>query len=282
MANYPVVPGPRMPYSIDGSVVFSTNGLTITEYNLATREAANDERGDLEYAFRFLGTNSNGKFGVIFPQLRDLTGFFLSCSIACSPVEYSMDTTTGLDGTWSIVTNTVSAVSMFPLYRTSISVAPVTRVKAIRFTSTQSSEVTYTEVYSLHLYGSIRSGETPTSRLGFWHPTIDQALPGSWLDWGDAARSTVAVKTFRLRNLSATETANNVALSVVAPTDLSPGVAGAHDFSPDGFAYSSTLNITSIGPNSYSPVISLKRTLASNQRLSLFAFRVQASVGSWS
>jgi hypothetical protein len=282
MANYPVVPGPRMPYSIDGSVLYSSNGIAVVEYSSVVREATNDEAGEPTAAFTFSGVYPDAVFGVVFPQLRDLTGFFLACSLSCGPVEYSTNTTTGIDGTWNVLRNTVPVLGTFPYYRSSVSVTPVAKIKAIRFRTSNASTGTSTSVYTLHLYGSIVSGQAPASRIAFWHPTIDQALPGSWLDWGDVARATSGTKTFRLRNLSSTQTANNVQLSVVAPTDLSPGAAGAHTFSTDGVTFTSTINISAIGPNSYSPVITIKRSLASNQALSLFAFRAQASVTSWS
>lgn len=284
--SYLDAPAPRMLYDRDGTVglnIATGYASIVSQLSAATLLALNDE------------TSTNAVTGngicLIFPQLRDIRGMlirYLETGTGSSPsisgTQWSANTTNGIDGTWAAVATIGAYGAGDPVqYRQSIQSVTLNGVKGLRWAQGGGgATITYRTV---HLYGSLTAGETP-DRIRMWHPTLDEPLDdltsadSAHLDWGDTARGTTADKTFRIKNNSATLTANSVDVSVNVPTDTSPTVASQHTLS-NGGAFAASVNIGNLTPGQISSVITLRRTTASNATLSLWTARVIVNPGSW-
>jgi len=272
-----------MAYDRDGAVgvYWRDDNNVVTSWTAAQLVTLNDEStsgiqlaSDINYHFVFL-----------FPQLRDLVGYFISVapnrSVSAGVMETSADTTTGQDGTWTTVANPYALQeggAASPEYRTSINSVSATGIKALRFNITGVGGAPTPQVF--HLYGDITAGSEGDS-LQLWNPTTDVRLSGSALDFGDVPCGNVSQKQFRIKNRSATKTANNVVVGVQALTDTTPSVPGQHQFSLDGSTWSSTVTVTSIAPGAISPVIYVRRSTSSSAALSVWAARITGVAGSW-
>lgn len=276
---YPDVPAPRMAYDRDGSVLFHTDGSSYsTQLSSTEAQRLNDEGGavtQLDVVW----------VGVIFPELRDLRGFAFQHGSA-SPdnvqLQTSSNTTNGLDGTWVSQFNTNVSNYSTTTMRTDIKSLLVNGVKGVRCFKNKGGDK---GLYTLHLYGTITTGEN-LDRLRIWHPTLDEPLDdntsadGAYFDWGDVTRNTTQDRTFRIKNNSATLTSNSIVLSPQALTDTTPTVVSQMTLS-DGGAFTGSLNIGNLSPGALSPVITLRRTIASNATLSLWTGRINVNPGSW-
>jgi hypothetical protein len=226
------------------------------------------------------------KLCLIFPELRDLDGYFRNISGKQLTVETSVDTTNGFDGTWVTLSastgeTAVNTVSTKPNYRTGIASSTVLAIRAIRFGG-QYQNFGTSDFRSVHLYGEPVPGENP-NRLALWHPTLDQRVTPAYFDWGNVPRSSSADRTFRVKNLSASLTANSVRVAMEALSDTTPSVPAQHTLSADGTTFLAQVNIGALAPGAISAPLTLRRITPSNAVLSLWSFRVFAeSTTTWS
>lgn len=282
--NYPDVPAPRMAYDRDGTIGLQTQanwGSAPSQMSQGTLNALNSETTSA-----IIDTTGGHQVGLIFPQLRDITGIWKATGGGGSDIaaETSVDTTNGIDGTW-VNRGSINKSVTVPSMRNTISVVSWTGIIAIRWGRLSSGNNSHT-IYPCHLYGAIATGLN-VDRLRLWHPTLDEPLDdntsadGAFFDWGNVARSTTQDRTFRVKNNSATLTANSIAVTSQALTDTSPTVVGQHTFS-DGGAFATSINIGNLAPGAISSLITLRRTTASNAILSLWTLRIVASATSWS
>lgn len=277
--NYPDVPAPRMAFDRDGSVgvrVSSTNtvvALTQTEL----QQINNETDGEIS------NSDVGARYAIIFPQLRDVLGYFVYSGLASffKDISTSSNTTNGLDGTWTIQSASPTAsTSSAPGYRNNIQTVSWTGINAVRFRTVDTGWN-----WGMHLYGAIVAGQTP-DRLRMWHPTLDEPLDdptsadGAYFDWGDVQRNTTSDKTFRIKNNSTTLTANSITISQETLTDTTPTVNSQFTFS-DGGAFAASINIGNLAPAAISPVITKRFTRPSNATLALWASRTIANPGSW-
>jgi hypothetical protein len=243
---------------------------------------------DLNNEVRVHNEISPGYTTLIFPELRDIIGYYVrfegQVGTNSLGIWTSLNTTNGADGTWTNQGNWVNGSATVASMRTAIQAVNFLGIKAIAFGGQPSGG--WWEHSVLHVYGTIATGQTP-DRLRFWHPTLDEALDdntsadGAWLDFGDATRSTTADKTFRIKNNSSTLTANGINLTTAALTDASPTLPAQFTYS-DGGAFSTSLGVGNLAPNTLSAVITIRRTTPSNAALSLWTARVTADPTSWS
>jgi hypothetical protein len=278
--NYPDVPGPRLAYDRDGSIGFVINNANIvTELSSYELQALNDEDNDGAYI-----PYGGGYLGIIFPELRDIVGYFIAGGNVLGEIQTSPDTTTGLDGTWTTVVPTpVQYNPVSPNYRTNIAAVTWSGIKAIRWAGGEwNHDAIY---YAAHFYGSIVSGETP-DRLRLWHPTLDQPLDdqavspdGAYFDWGNAPQNTSQDRDFRVKNNSASLTANTIVISTEALTPAT--IPETRIVSKDGVTFGATATITSLAPGAISAVCTLRRDTPSNATLSIWAARIVAQAASW-
>lgn len=287
---YADVPGPRLPYDRDGSIAYGwnlTNG-TFNMFSTETLREINDEDSvDVGSLVGFTGNTDIRYVIFMFPELKNIVGWYLNINSTSSwtqqNIETSVDTTNGIDGTWVVRqanwAGLSSGGSVVPTYRTAINAVTWSGIKGVRFGFTSfAGGVDGPRFNAIHFYGSPAAS---APRLALWHPTLDQEVTGAYFDWGDVPTSTAATRNFRVKNLSSTQTAQSVGLTMEALFDTSPTVVGQHTFSPDGTTFTSTLNIGSLAPSTISSVLTLKRTTPSNASLSLWAARIITLPGAW-
>lgn len=283
--NYADYPSYRMAYDRDGTQVFKIDaGNGVTAASLATIQALNDESGT--GINTYLSVSSSGSLVFIFPELRDVDGFFQSSSGSFQPstctVSVSADTTNGVDGTWTTINSALPLnVPASPAYRTGIVSTSSLAMKAFKIRCATGSSGQWTPV-SVHLFGKPSAGQNP-DRLILWHPTLDQRVGAAYFDWGDVRQSSAAtVRTFRVKNNSSTKTANGVSVAFDVLTDASPTLlAGQHALSLDGSSFSSTVTIGALAPGAISGTVTIRRTIASTAALSVWALRVVSTATSW-
>lgn len=271
--NYPDAPSNRIPYDRDGTVVL-LNGV---EVSANTARVLNDDSGGTVAATYGSGSGASGSWTLFFPRLMDIYGYtaygWASSSGLSSSFQYSVNATNASDGTWVNMTGgNVNGDLRSP------TVATYLGVRALKCNT---SGLGGNSMALLHVYGKPSTGEN-TDRLEIWHPTLDQRVGGAYFDWGDIQRTSTADRTFRVKNLSSTLTANTVMVTFNAETDTTPAVAGWHYLSSDGTNFSSSLSVGSLAPGALSPVYTVRRTVPSNAQLSLWYLRILAEAASWS
>lgn len=276
-----------MAYDRDGSIVATVDsGGSIVQQAAGVLTALNNESGGRDLLFPAAGPS---RVVVLFPQLHDLIGFYAADdqnsgfgTIALT-AEVSTDTTTGNDGTWTgyrtqfDARTAVSDIPISPGYRSNIWVGAAAGVKALRLSSVNTNQPTLS---ALHIYGDISAGSEGDS-LQLWDPAVDQRIAAAALDFGDVPRSNVSQKQFRVKNRSATKTANSVVVGLEALTDATPSLGSQYQFSLDGSTWASTVTVTSIAPGAISPLVYVRRSTDAAAALSVWAARVTCVPGSW-
>lgn len=299
MAAYWSASAPRVPWDRDGSILtyWGTNGVVTRLPQsamswLARESSDNSTTSTTQLTWNMGGATPAAFFGIaiIFPFQRDLEALF-SFGTVHPPTGFSWqtshNTTNGLDGTWDTQASPVDSVFMKPFYRTPanlviLSVGPTTKnVRGVRLQwNSNSNGLTTNIVRAMHVYGWPSASAT-TERLEFWHPTSNVILPASWLDYGSFPRGTSADKKFRIKNLSATSTANSVSLQVETPSDTSPSVVSSFSIGDAGGTFATVQTIPSIAPGAISPVYTLRRVTPVDAQLSVWSSRLNTTVSSW-
>lgn len=280
MANYPSVPGNRMALDIDGSsaVKISSAGV-ITSFTAGELQQINNETADANVVIGGFPTNS---FVLLFPQARDISGIFAQAAYffgGFSSAQWSADTTTGLDGSWTSFTLTPqNGGSLSPNYRTAITPLSLSGVKAVKLNFT-SQDGGYAALSTFHVYGVPTS--TAYDHLELWDSSGTARVSGSYFDWTDVPRSSTGDITFRVKNMSSSLTANSITVAMSALSDPSPTFVSQHVLSSDGVTFGSTASVASLAPGALSAPVTLRRTLLSNAALGLVAVRVTATAASW-
>lgn len=288
--NYPDVPGHRFVMDRDGTQIYRISPTNVVTQATPAEVAAMVDETFGEGLFSGSDRSAYTRYLTYFPEPRTVSGIFLGSSansVAVDLLEYSANTTTGLDGTWDTLAATAGTYGEFgygsvvPEYRNLIIPVSASGVKAVRW-STKAQGTGYSGTHwTVHIYGSIPTTGSP-DRLAIWHPTLDEPIDGAYFDWGDSPRSSSADRTFRVKNLSASLTANDITLSFDALTDGSPSVAGMHLVSDDGTTFAATETISSLGPGVISSVMTMRRVLSSDAPLGPWAPRIHAIADSWS
>lgn len=271
--------GYRFKLDEDGTVLFGVHGTTYAIEDLTSSLASTQDLSLTTYA----GPTDHGTqqtiYWFLFPEPRTITGVYAlvtpSVSTASQKWEYSTDTTTGTDGTWTSFTSQAAGAMVFSdtgtEYRTLASTAfsPIYNVKAIRFTPTAN---TSNNVYRLATF--FVNGFLPTSsidRMEFWDSSTDTRMSASALDFGDVTNgTTTGVKQFRIKNLSTTKTSSGTTIEW-GPTN-SPTINHRPDsveLSLDGTTWASSVTVTEPGqatgvvtPGGISSIISVRATVS--------------------
>lgn len=288
--NYPDVPGHRFVMDRDGTQIYRISPTNVISQLTPTQVQGVQDESDSTITPNVGGPT--GRVVVYFPEQRSISGIFARGSSAVPstplypmPLEYSENTTNGLDGTWTSTSaiggpGSVGAPGVtIPDYRALITPLALSNVRALRISSAQLSYDWH--LRTLHIYGSIPTAGSP-NRLAIWNPALDEPIGGAYFDWGDSPRSSSADRTFRVKNLSGSLTANNITVSFDALTDGAPAVAGMHLVSDDGTTFAATELIASLAPGAISSVLTLRRVLPSNAPLGLWAPRIHAVADTWS
>lgn len=262
--TYPDVPGKRFQLDVDGSAFFTLNdALTVTTPQPTAGPLVMNINND---GVTIGGLSNSGfYFGCVFPELRDVVGYsiyaYTQANLQTGVLQYSTNTTDGLDGTWTTLANPfVNQGSLTPNFRT-ITPVSLSGMKGFRARIAVAGGA-YTGTFAtFHLYGSITAGQN-VDRLRFWHPTLDQEIDGAYFDFGDQPVGTTITKQFRVKNNSSTLTANTVTLTrdSLSFTEVQTGLT----FNTGG-ADQTTLNIGNLAPGAISSVITLKRVILANE-----------------
>src|SRR5690606_21056545 len=91
----------------------------------------------------------------------------------------------------------------------------LTNVKGLRVRKTGGSgggNLSSRQFAGLHLYGVI----SQSSRTKLWHPTLDEPIAFTHLDFGDVPRNQVVTRQFRVKNMSSTLSASDIEISANA------------------------------------------------------------------
>ncbi len=282
---YPDVPGNRFSIDSDGTYIALKNNNTgvITDIS-SNANLLNDEDTDYYELGSFAEASTD--LIVAFPEARDLTGYFLNVdwyNLTAGQSYYSTDTTDGQDGTWTGIANPFLYYygnNLLPNYRSQIQPLSLSGVKGLRFNFTPHnsgySQYKITRILALHLYGQIQAGAN-TDRLAFWDQSLSQECSGAYFDYGDLAQGATQTKTFHLKNLSATQTANSITVSSL---DVSTGMQVT--FSTDGVNYSNNLGIGNLAPGTVSSVLYAKTTVGLSEPIQVQAAHLSATATSWS
>lgn len=282
--NYPDYPNNRLAYHLDGTQVHYTSlalGGVLYPHSGGTVAALNNEANTVKLFDQ--DRNEVHRTYFLFPEPRDITHYLYQTISVGDVVDVfqvwtSVDTTNGLDGTWVNTGATgITTGGTSTTHRTGI--VPITSagtgIKGLQF-YLDTDFYNAADMGNIHLFGRVSSAN---DRLDFWDPVLDQRIAPAALDWGNSPRSSSATKTFRVKNQSATLTANSVVIS--AEDSLPSGaMAAGIDFSTGG-GYASTQNIGALAPGAISSVITMRRTWAISQPLGPYVAITKAVPGSW-
>ena len=276
---YPDVPGPRMAIDRDGTVGFygNSNGVTVDGILTAT------QMGYLSSEAGVTAVGSyNGMIGVIFPEPRDIVGWFIRGSANTDVyLEKSTDTTNGGDGTWTTLAGPAggggsltpimdaSFSGTSPYYRSNITTGTATGIVGLRIRRTGTTSIV---AYTFHFFGSPTTTRNPA--LALWHPTSNAEVTGAYFDWGNVARSTNATRTFRVKNVSSALTASGITVGFEALTPGSPSIVASHTLSTDNITFTPSISISNLAAGAISPVLYLKRSNPSDDQLGARAGRL--------
>ena len=186
----------------------------------------------------------------------------------------STNTTNGIDGTWSdLGVTTPKDTTQADDYRDSITSMAESNVVAV--TSFQGSDERF-RWRQLHIYGAHTPGQTP-DKLIFLDPDNSDNEYTKPLDFGDVPRGQTQKDTFKLKNNSSTFTANTIS---IINEDLFGGASSWYTYSDDDVSYSSSLNISSLGPGG-TQLTYIKQVVPDAQVVGVYVSRTRATVASW-
>jgi hypothetical protein len=228
---YPVVGDHRMPYDIDGTLVYHGSPATgaTTQVSGANLVELNNE----DQVLAFSGPGSDVRAFWFFPEQREVTGLTARVSGGTGSTFVSFsgsnDTANGTDGTWEAASLTApSGSNVFDTWRALI--------RAVSFAGPKKNvRITYTgpsgtlSWFYVHLYGEAAAGQMAHD-LVFVDPDLSGPFE-SVEDFGDQPLGTTVVRPFRVTNTSASRTATNVNIQcnhadfTIATSDSGPWVA---------------------------------------------------------
>ena len=284
--NYPNVPSWRIPYDRDGTIgMLSGNNVTFVEQSDAWINNLNSESMDQSVYMNTGTSHGSGWLALIFPRLMDIDGWMIAETddnniSFVREVLWSPDTTNGADGTWVSAGDPAEATRSLVAMRTQIDGASLSGVRALKF----AYYLTYNQwgyIYNIHLYGEPTPGED-TNKLEIVPTTSESRVGPAYFDFGDVPRLSENNKQFRVKNLSATQTANDIIVALDVPTDATPSFDAMHTFQYGSSGYLPQINIGTLLPGEVSPTIDIRQLIDSNAKLGLQWARITASATTWS
>jgi hypothetical protein len=272
--NYDDAPSRRMAIDKDGSVGVNPSLGTLGAQDMTDINSEVDGRAN----GAIVGTQ--GWLAILFPELREIDGIFAVMgkadpgSMNIGAVDTSQDTTNGWDGTW---TNRIADYAdtpdeqVYSYFRDNISAMAVATERGVKinFSGGQSGSDT---VCAMHLYGVISPGETP-DRILFLDTENSDAVFTKVLDYGDVPRGQTQVRTFKLKNNSASKTINTVQ---VTTEDLYLNAAGWYDYSDDDVSYQATFAVGNLGPSA-TKLLYIKQSIPDAETLGVQTARIHVS-----
>ena len=222
-----------------------------------------------------------------FPERREITACFTSFT-GVGPVGMgsvltmwgSDDSTNGLDGTWETASfpsgSPLQDFSQVDTWRSSIKPISFTGGKRTLRSQVATGEIGGTNNWQwsiFHLHGEKVAGQTPDDLIYIDHdttPGVEYAAPE---DFGDRPLATTLTRQFRIKNVSATKTANTINLQ-----------CNDADFaiSTDSSTWVTTINIASLAAGAESATMYIRNTTpAVGSLLGPRFARIVTTVASW-
>lgn len=298
--SYPNVPGRRMAWDGDGSVALGFTGALLiadvaaesdgvaiaypyTEFSAGDRQDLNGEDASVKKtAGGGVSSNAWMILGLIFPELRDIDGYFWN-GTANGPDQSwlytSADTTNGRDGSWSALGSQVlRAATDLEAYRDHITSAAVTGVRSVFSLIREQGTGTTALLRRFHIYGDIAAGETPDRLL--WIDEVTGVEFTADKDYGDVPRGGSEDIEVRLKNNSATLTANTLSYTT---EDFYLDMATWMTLTlPGGSTFQASQNIASLAAATTTGIITVRRVTPGTDPMSVHASRLIVSTTSWS
>jgi len=283
---FPDVPGFRFEYDRDGSVVIGS-GATLSTGQMQTIN--NEYADDVN-----MGT---GDVAFAWPEVRTVTGIFIKAKHGVyypdhADVYTSVDTTNGSDGTW-VYTGKKQPENVYPSPGSADGLIPtwcrtivpfdteggicvwspaLTNIKGLKFSIVYRGGF---QVQAFHIYGQIPLTSNP-SRLVLCDTSGTPTTNGAYFDFGNAARSTTDSIPFRIKNNSASSTAQSITVSMETLYGYAAGSFIAdHDFSFGG-AWVKSQNIGDLAPGAITPVYQFRRNTPATAAVGPWQGRVLA------
>lgn len=262
----PDLPGHRFKLDEDGTTLFALHGPTGSiENKTEFLPELMDFDGSSTYTITRTASGVGSIHWFLFPEPRTITAAWVQyrvTDVTANTWAYSTNTTTGTDGTWTNFTGSFSSAAMSANWRSGLTTVNLTNVRGLRCTTNNIFSTAVGLLAEAAIYGYLPT--TAADRLTFWDPTANTVLPANGLDMGDITNGTTAVtpKTFRVKNLSATKTANNVHVR----WDATKQPAAAWTFpevelSLDGTAWFDEIDLGNLAPTAISSVVYVRPTV---------------------
>lgn len=278
----------KMALSVDGTVVGwnnTTAGAGLVNVLSAGDMQQIDGESPAKVASTAMGAGSTSFIYVIFPELRDLTGWLIRGSAstpALSQMATSPDTTNGADGTWTAITvagggSSGANTTGTDWWRASAPAAltgSVTGIKGIRIQVNPSGGSGF--IQGLHIFGKKTTGQTADDVI-FLDLGLVSEITADY-DYGDVpAASANRDVTLAVKNVAPAHTANNIVLDFVGsnPGDYNVSIDG-------GSSFGTTKTITSLVAAASQPiVVRFIPPAASAGNYTPRAAQIRAVVTSW-
>ncbi len=283
--TYPDVPGYRFAYDKDGTNInaFASQGGNGQIFTLTTSEMSimNQNQQSSTVAYYNKVGNTQPWYAFMFPEARNISGYFLACESNNIGVgrllQTSVDTTNGQDGTWTTIANPYSYIvygntPISPAYRNSIAPVSANNINAVRFS-------TNNQVMAFHLYGTVPTTNSP-DRLRIVDLSNNDIA--AQLDFGDIRQRNNSTKQFKVVNNSSTKTANNITVTIDTNPDASPTLIGQYQLSTDNTAYANAINIGTLAPGASSGTLYVRNSVSATAQLGPWALRLIATPNTWS
>ncbi len=268
---YTALPDMRIPYDNDGTVIGYRSNTQTQGWQEGLEGYLSQSQGiemnDEDYTAVLATQARTHKLWWFFPEQREITA--MAVQRVASPGSFggdvpivmsgSNDTTNGVDGTWETPSfpsglPQPNNTTYFDYWRTTIKPISFTGGKRTLRGYWGSSGLDFqgdVQTNLVHLYGEKVAGQTPDDVIYIDHdttPGIEYTAPE---DFGDQPLGTTVVRQFRLKNTSATKTANSINVQ-----------CNDSDFaiSTDGVTWVVTINIASLGPGAQSATMYVRCT----------------------
>jgi hypothetical protein len=258
----------RMPWDNDGTVLLLYDDYPLIGANQAYPSGANclALNGYTGPNVGHDGTTMSWPTHVLFfPEQREVTAMWYSASagiasgISVQDVKGSNDTVNGVDGTWETASYTPPAgvrhAPMISWDQWRSEIFPISFTGGKRTIRLRTHAVNPggggNQLSFLHVYGEKVAGQTPDDVIYINHddtPGVEYTAPE---DFGDQPLGTTVVRQFRVKNASATKTANTVNIQ-----------CNDSDFaiSTDNVNWVATINIASLAAGAQSATMYVRCT----------------------
>jgi hypothetical protein len=273
---YTAVPDMRMPYDNDGTVLYyyinaglsATLAFAVGPVNNISQanslELNDNDNVGIGLSGHENANPNNGTCAIwaFFPENREVTAHF-ACEISLAPASYaetlqgSTDSTNGTDGTWETA-SLPSGIAMnnwdFDNWRAGIKPVSFTGPKRVIRDGIGSNNGSGSSITNWHWYGEKAAGQTPDDIIFINHDDTPGVEYTAVEDFGDQPLGTTVTRQFRVKNTSATKTANTINIQC---NDSYFAI------SEDGSNWVTTINITSLSAGAESSTLYVRCTTPS-------------------